>query len=76
MFMARWELVRFGKTTRHLKQRALEQMTPQEIALRDAARKALKYPPLRNSHKTALPISVGRYQPPGVSPRFQVHNRE
>ena len=56
MFVARWELARFRKTTRPLKQRTLEQRTPQEIAFRDATRKVLQYQPLRNSPETTLTI--------------------
>ena len=42
-FVHRWELVRFGRATRSLERRNLDEITPSEIAQRDAARQALKY---------------------------------
>ena len=44
-FVASWELVRFGKTTRHLEQRTLAQLTDEERRLREEMQSALKYPP-------------------------------
>jgi REP element-mobilizing transposase RayT len=43
-FVWRWELVRFGRTTRTRERRSLKELNPAELAQRDAARKALKHP--------------------------------
>ena len=59
LFVASWELVRFGKTTRYLEQRTLAQLTPEEIALRDAARKALRYSPVTLNGRQALSVANG-----------------
>ena len=58
-FVGRWELARFGKTTRHLEQRVLSQLTDEERALRDAARQALKYQPVTLSGHQTLSIAQG-----------------
>ena len=58
-FVARWELLRFGETTRHLEQRTLAQLTPEELALRDATREALLYPPVALTEKQALSVAGG-----------------
>ena len=42
----KWELLRFGPATKSLERRSLQDLTPQEIAMRDAAREALKYAPV------------------------------
>ncbi len=59
LFVARWEIVRFGKTTRHLEQRTLAQLTAEEVALRDATRKALMNPPVTLTGQQALSIANG-----------------
>lgn len=38
-FVASWEIARFGKTTRNLEQRKLAQLSAEELALREAAKK-------------------------------------
>lgn len=58
-FVASWELARFGKTTRHLEQRTLAQLSDEELALRDAMRKALLYPPVTLTGKQALSVAKG-----------------
>lgn len=58
-FVASWELARFGKTTRHLEQRTLAQLSDEERALRDAMRKALLYPPVTLTGKQALSVAKG-----------------
>ena len=46
LFVARWELARFGKTTRHLEQRTLAQLSAKELAQRNNLRQSLLYPPV------------------------------
>lgn len=58
-FVACWELARFGKTTRHLEQRTLSQLSPYEIAKRDAMRKSLLYPPVTLTGLQALSVALG-----------------
>ena len=41
-FVASRQLARFGKPTRHLEQRTLAQLSDEELAMRDAMRKALR----------------------------------
>lgn len=59
LFVARWEIARFGKTTRHLEQRTLAQLSTAEIARREAARRALLYPPVALTGKQALSVANG-----------------
>ena len=59
LFVARWELARFGKTTRHLEQRTLAQLSDEELAQRDAIRNALLYPPVTLTGDQALSVSNG-----------------
>lgn len=59
LFVARWELARFGKTTRNLEQRTLAQLSDDELAERDAIRDALLYPPVTLSGDQALAVSKG-----------------
>jgi REP element-mobilizing transposase RayT len=59
LFVARWELVCFGKTTRCLDQRSLVQLSSQEIAQRDAQRKELLYPPVALKGIQALSVAKG-----------------
>ena len=58
-FVYRWELVRFGKSTRHLEQRTLAQLTAHERAERDAVRKSLMYPAVRLNGIQALSVAQG-----------------
>jgi REP element-mobilizing transposase RayT len=57
--VARWELVRFGKTTRHLEQRTLAQLSADELGQREAARKVLLYPPVSLTGEQALSVARG-----------------
>ena len=59
LFVARWELARFGKTTRHLEQRTLAQLSDEELAHRDAIRNELLYPPVTLTGDQALSASKG-----------------
>ena len=58
-FVHRWELVRFGSSTRSLDQRRLDQLTEAELAVREAARNSLKFPPVRVNGQQALAIAHG-----------------
>ncbi len=58
-FVASWEIAKFGETTRHLEQRTLAMLSPDELALREAARKALNYPPVTLTGNQALSIANG-----------------
>ena len=58
-YVGSWELLRFGRTTRTLDQRRLDQLTPEELASRDAARQTLKFPPVSLSGQQALSIGLG-----------------
>ena len=58
-FVASWELVRFGKTTRKLERRTLAMLTDDELAEREAMRKALLYPPVTLSGAQALCVANG-----------------
>ena len=58
-FVASWELARFGETTRHLDQRTLAMLSADELAVREAARKALHYPPVTLTGPQALSIANG-----------------
>lgn len=55
----KWELLRFGPSTKRLERRSLEQLTPDELAQRDAARRALRYPPVTLTGRQALAIGEG-----------------
>ncbi|OYP35487.1 transposase [Rhodopirellula sp. MGV] len=57
--VASWEIARFGETIRHLERRTLAMLSPQELALREAARKALRYPPVCLTGKQALSVANG-----------------
>ncbi len=58
-FVARWELVRFGRSTKSREQRRLIDLTDEERARRDSARAALLYPPVTLSGHQALSIAKG-----------------
>ena len=58
-FVYRWELVRFGKSTRRVEQRRLDQLSESELAVRDEARAALKYPSVCLRGNQALAVAQG-----------------
>jgi REP element-mobilizing transposase RayT len=58
-FVARWEIARFGKTTRQLEQRKLDRLSDEELALREAAQKSLVYPPVTLTGRQALSVANG-----------------
>ncbi len=67
LFVASWEIARFGKTTRHLDQRTLAQLSADELAQRDAARKALRYPPVSLTGEQALSVANGFQRQAAIS---------
>ena len=58
-FVGKWELVRFGKTTRSLSRRELCELTDAELADREAARRSLKYPAVQFTGLQARGIGHG-----------------
>ena len=58
-FIGKWELVRYGKPRRATERRRLSDLSEAELKLRDAARAALKYPPVEFSGTQALSIANG-----------------
>ena len=58
-FVARWELVRFGKSTRDREQTTLDQLDAEELAQREATQKALLYPPVSLTGRQALSVANG-----------------
>jgi REP element-mobilizing transposase RayT len=58
-FVGKWELVRFGRTTKSLARRGLAALTETELRQREEARKALKYPPVRFTGVQARAIGGG-----------------
>ncbi|EMI54922.1 hypothetical protein RSSM_03642 [Rhodopirellula sallentina SM41] len=70
-FVASWELACFGETTRHLEQRTLAQLTDEELAHREAARKALKYPAVTLNGNQALTIANG-FKAKAAANRYEI----
>jgi REP element-mobilizing transposase RayT len=58
-FVGKWELVRFGKTTKPHERRQLVELTDAELRQREAARQALKYPPVTFDGPQARGIGRG-----------------
>jgi REP element-mobilizing transposase RayT len=58
-FVAKWEIARFGKPRRTHERRSLRELSVAEIKQRDAARAALKYPPVRLSGVQARCVGRG-----------------
>jgi REP element-mobilizing transposase RayT len=57
-WVRRWELLRFGKAMKVTTYRSLASR-PHDVQLRQAAKKALSYPPVRFTGRQALAIGVG-----------------
>jgi REP element-mobilizing transposase RayT len=55
----KWELVRFGCARKTLERRELGELTCDELHQREAARQALKYPPVSIHGRQALSIARG-----------------
>ena len=58
-FVWRWELVRFGRSTRSCERRSFDQLSPTELATREAAREALKYPAVTLTGQQAQGVGKG-----------------
>ena len=58
-FVHRWELVRFGKASKSLDRRPLEELTSQEVERRESAQKALLYPPVILNGLQARTVAEG-----------------
>ena len=58
-YVRQWELVHFGKATQSTERKDLHELTPSEIQLRDAAKKALKYPPVSLTGDQAAGVGRG-----------------
>jgi len=58
-FVYQWELLRFGKSTRYLQQRKLNQLSAFELEQRNTARAQLKYPPVQLNGHQALSVAQG-----------------
>ena len=59
VMVRKWELVRFGPTTKSCDRRSLEDLSPEEIARRSAARRALVYPPVTLTGRQAAVVGRG-----------------
>ena len=70
-FVGKWELVRFGRTTKSLERRSLLDLTPEELAEREVQRQSLKYPPVQLTGVQALAVGQGFA---AKSREFQLHN--
>lgn len=58
-FIRKWELTRFGRTTRTSARRELSELSEDEVRRRDAARHALAYPAVSIDGNQALAIATG-----------------
>jgi REP element-mobilizing transposase RayT len=58
-FVAKWELLRFGRATKHVAQRGLRELSASELAQRAVAQAGLKYPPVQFSGMQAHAIARG-----------------
>ncbi len=58
-FIRKWELVRFGPATRSVDRRELDQLSEAELHERDAARRALTFPPVSIDGHQAMSIACG-----------------
>jgi len=58
-FVGKWELVRFGRSTKSLDRRESVALSDAELHQREAARKALRYPPVQFTGVQARAIGRG-----------------
>ena len=58
-FVGRWELVQYGRPLRALLKKSLSDLTPQEVASRNAAQKSLLYPPVMLSQEQVQSVASG-----------------
>ena len=58
-FVWKWELVRFGKATKRIERRDLNDLSTDELRQRELAKRNLKYPPVSLTGKQALGVAQG-----------------
>jgi len=58
-FVGRWELVQFGRPRRTVLKKSLSELIPQEISTRNAAQRALLYPPVTLSDDQVKSVAAG-----------------
>jgi len=58
-FVGKWELTRFGQPRRNPERKSLRELSAAELQQRDAARAALKYPPVRLTGLQARAVGRG-----------------
>ena len=58
-FVGRWELLRFGRSTKSFSRRELQELSEDELRLREAAQQSLKYPAVQFTGEQALQIAQG-----------------
>ena len=58
-WVRKWELVRFGRSTKSVERRELDELTPEELQQREAALRALAFPPVSIDGRQALSIARG-----------------
>ena len=58
-YVRSWEIARFGEATQSIERKEFDQLTDSEIQLRDAAKQALKFPPVLLTGLQAAGIGRG-----------------
>ena len=58
-FVGKWELLRFGRTTKSLERRSLLDLTEEELVEREVQRRSLKYPAVQLTGVQALAVAQG-----------------
>jgi REP element-mobilizing transposase RayT len=58
-FVGKWELLRFGKATKSLERKSLQELTADELRRREEARQSLEFPPVQFSGLQARAIGRG-----------------
>ena len=58
-YVRSWELARFGKATRSPERKQFEELTDNEVRLRDASKRALKFPPVLLTGVQAAAVGRG-----------------
>ena len=58
-FVRRWEIAKFGASTKTLERRSLSELSQEELKTRDAARRALQYEPVSISGQQEVSIAKG-----------------
>ena len=58
-FVGRWELLKYGRARRTMDRKSLADLTPTELAQRDAAQKALLYPAVSLTNEQIVSVAGG-----------------